>query len=551
MKWLNCVKIRLVLVVVVVVVVVAILLSGRSAKADFTFGAPTNLWPPTYDGSDPQGCCFSRDGLELYFCSLLRGGYGMWDIWVAERETVDTPWEEPVNLGPNVNSTAGEVEPTISPDGLELYFGFWSDYDIRVCTRTSKDAPWSKTELLGPPIGGYKNMQAEVSPDGLSLYYASQRPGGFGGWDIWVSTRATTSDPWSESTNLGPTVNSTYGDTNPSISSDGLALFFVSTRPGGSGDGDIWVTTRPTTDAEWGPPVNYPSLNSSNLDFEPAISPDGSVLYFETPFIRWQSSIIPIVDLNEDGIVDVSDMCIVIDHWGEDYSLCDIGPMPWGDGIVDVQDLIVLAEHLFEEPGLIAYWPLDEEHGVIAYDDAAGYDGTLIGGPVWQPDGGMVDGALEFDGMDDYMSTNPVLNPADGAFSVVAWIKGGVPGQVILSQADATNWLCTDLVGGCLMTQLHAAGRGGAPLLSNTCITDNLWHWIGFVWDGSYRHLYVDGVEVANDVAQLTSLLSDDSGLFLGAGCYREPGIFFSGLIDDVRIYDVALSAEEIMELAQ
>ena len=63
----------------------------------------------------------------------------------------------------------------------------------------------------------------------------------------------------------------------------------------------------------------------------------------------YQTPIIPIVDLNGDGIVDALDMCIMVDHWGTDYSLCDIGPMPWGDGIVDVQDLIVLAEHLFKE----------------------------------------------------------------------------------------------------------------------------------------------------------------------------------------------------------
>ena len=49
------------------------------------------------------------------------------------------------------------------------------------------------------------------------------------------------------------------------------------------------------------------------------------------------------------GIVDSTDVCIVVDNWGTDNSICDIGPMPWGDGTVDVQDLIVLAEHLFEE----------------------------------------------------------------------------------------------------------------------------------------------------------------------------------------------------------
>ena len=63
----------------------------------------------------------------------------------------------------------------------------------------------------------------------------------------------------------------------------------------------------------------------------------------------WQVSVEAIVDLNSDGIVDAVDMCIIVENWGTDNSLCDIGPMPWGDGVVDVEDLIVLAEHLFEE----------------------------------------------------------------------------------------------------------------------------------------------------------------------------------------------------------
>jgi hypothetical protein len=63
----------------------------------------------------------------------------------------------------------------------------------------------------------------------------------------------------------------------------------------------------------------------------------------------WQLAIEPVVDLNGDGIVDAADMCIMVDHWGEYYPLCDIGPTPLGDGIVDVQDLTVLAEHLFED----------------------------------------------------------------------------------------------------------------------------------------------------------------------------------------------------------
>ena len=63
----------------------------------------------------------------------------------------------------------------------------------------------------------------------------------------------------------------------------------------------------------------------------------------------YQVSILPVVDLNNDGIVDAIDICMIVDAWGTDDPLCDVGPMPWGDGIVDVQDLIVVAEHLFEE----------------------------------------------------------------------------------------------------------------------------------------------------------------------------------------------------------
>jgi len=532
MKWLNCAKMRLVLVGFVV----AIVLRVGSAYADFTFSTPIEVEPPIWLGYDPQGCCFSGDGLELYFSSMRPGGYGHFDIWVATRETVDAPWGEPVNLGSNVNSSKGETEPTISPDGLELYFSLYeTPLFIQMCSRPSKDAPWSHPEVLPPPMGAYEAFAPEVSADGLSLYFTAGQPGVR---DIFVSTRATVEDDWGAPVNLGPSVNSTGYDAYPSISSDGLAIFFCSDRPGGYGGTDIWITTRPTTDAEWGPPINYPSLNQAREDWGPAISPDGSVLYFESIYTMWQSSITPIVDFNGNGIVDSADMCIMVDHWGEDYSLCDIGPMPWGDGVVDVEDMKVLAEHLFTYPGAVAYWTMDEEQGVIAYDSAADCDGTLMGDPVWQPDGGMVAGALQFDGIDDYVITDYVLDPADGPFSVFAWIKGGAPGQVIISQQSMANWLATDTDSN-LMTELKCTGRSSGPLFSETVITDGQWHRVGFVWDGSKRMLYVDGVVVAEDTQP--GLDGSEMGLHIGTGEAMESGTYFSGLIDDVRTYNRAV----------
>jgi hypothetical protein len=154
----------------------------------------------------------------------------------------------------------------------------------------------------------------------------------------------------------------------------------------------------------------------------------------------------------------------------------------------------------------------------------------------------MLAGALQLDGVDDYVETDPVLNPADGVFSIFAWIWGGSPGQAIISGVMGSNWLMLD-ADGRLMTELESPARSSTgPLLSEGNIIDGDWHRIGFVWDGQYRHLHVDGVEVAGDLAPQSALEDSDGGLYLGAGSDLTPGTFFSGLIDDVRIYNRAVS---------
>ena len=149
----------------------------------------------------------------------------------------------------------------------------------------------------------------------------------------------------------------------------------------------------------------------------------------------------------------------------------------------------------------------------------------------------MVDGALELDGVNDYVSTPFVLNPGSDQFSVFAWIKGGAPGQVILSQADGVNWLLADSSDGCLMTELrYIGGRTEQMLVSSALITDDNWHRIGFVRDGDDRILYMDDTAVASDTQP--HLAYSEGGLYIGAGNNLDVGTFWTGLIDDVRIYD-------------
>ncbi|MGD8501816.1 MAG: LamG domain-containing protein, partial [Phycisphaerales bacterium] len=170
--------------------------------------------------------------------------------------------------------------------------------------------------------------------------------------------------------------------------------------------------------------------------------------------------------------------------------------------------------------------------------------------PVWQPAGGKVNGALQFNGPYDIVSTPFVLSPKDGSFSAFAWIKGGAPDQVIISQTDGSAWLCMDPSDGKLTTKLMYPTF--SPLESESVITDGQWHHVGLVYDigALQRRLYVDGAEVAADSSPVAGVPSD-GGLYFGAGKDLDAASFFSGLIDDVCIYNVALSAKEIEELAR
>ncbi len=95
-------------------------------------------------------------------------------------------------------------------------------------------------ELSSP----FADLGPDIRRDGLEMFLASNRPGTYGGQDLWVSTRPSTSDPWSTPVNLGPVVNSAAVENTPALSFDGTELYFTSTRLGGPAPQDLWVTTR-------------------------------------------------------------------------------------------------------------------------------------------------------------------------------------------------------------------------------------------------------------------------------------------------------------------
>lgn len=193
----------------------------------------------------------------------------------------------PVNLGTAVNTPGYEFVNYISPDAERLYFtrrltsGTNRDENFFLANRLS-DTTWFTAVELGPPVNTPGDEGALcISPDGQYLFYsACNRPDGYGSCDIYVSKRE--GNRWGEPQNLGPIVNSSYWETQPSFGSDGRTLYFVSNRPGGQGSSDIWLT-RLDSHREWSEPENLGNIiNTPESERGPFIHPDGKTLYFSS-----------------------------------------------------------------------------------------------------------------------------------------------------------------------------------------------------------------------------------------------------------------------------
>jgi hypothetical protein len=240
-----------------------------------------------------EGCPFiSRDGKRFYIASNRDGGLGGLDIWLSTRESARDPWGEPVNLGEPVNSGVDDFCPTLARDGHTFYFvsrrqegvagvDFCGGSDMYV-TRIRADGEYEEPANLGCQVNSdddeFSPFPLPESGSGPVLYF-SRKPG-TGPGDLYVSR--------SHGGAFGPAqpipgVNSADDDGQPNVRRDGLELFFYSNRTvdGAQGGNDIYVSTRPSTSAPWPTPVNLGAdVNSSASETRPSLSWDGTQLYF-------------------------------------------------------------------------------------------------------------------------------------------------------------------------------------------------------------------------------------------------------------------------------
>ncbi|MCA9212287.1 MAG: PD40 domain-containing protein [Planctomycetales bacterium] len=218
----------------------------------------------------------SADGLTIYFTSFRDGGYGGADLWQAKRSSISEPFGPAMNLGPEINTADFENFPNISSDGRTLYFASTraagqGGFDLYQATRPTIDDSFGNVMNLGPGVNtSFVERGPNISNNGLMLYFTSNRTDTEGGDDIYMATRSDVSEPFENPINLGPGINSPTDEFVPSVASDGLTMFFSDFvrspfRPGGKGDSDIWVAVRDAINAPFGDVVNLNdfSLNSN------------------------------------------------------------------------------------------------------------------------------------------------------------------------------------------------------------------------------------------------------------------------------------------------
>jgi hypothetical protein len=206
------------------------------------------------------------------------------DFYISYNENGE--WQKAFNAGAPLNTSQNEGAQTLSSDGTYMYFTACNRPEglgnCDIYFSAHKDGKWTEPFNLGPPVNTSRwESQPSISADGKTLFFSSSRPGGLGGKDIWF-TRLNAKNVWTKPKNLGNLINSTEDEMSPFIHFDGKTLYFASNGRVGMGGFDIYVT-RLRNDSTWTEPKNlgYP-INTCNDEMGLIIESGGQKAYFSS-----------------------------------------------------------------------------------------------------------------------------------------------------------------------------------------------------------------------------------------------------------------------------
>ncbi len=230
----------------------------------------------------------STDGSMLIFTSDRTDGLeyqkgknteNFEDIYIARRNT-SGGWGAPEKISPNINIKYHDAAASLSPDGKTLFL-YYEEGNGDIYTSTFENGEWSKAKPLNKNINShFWETSASISADGSKLYFTSDRPGGQGGLDIYVSELTKKGD-WGKPVNLGKKINTQYNEDSPFIHPDGVTLYFSSNGHPSIGSTDIFKSE--FVNGEWQKPENLGiGINSVEYDGFFSMSADKKTGYYST-----------------------------------------------------------------------------------------------------------------------------------------------------------------------------------------------------------------------------------------------------------------------------
>lgn len=254
-----------------------------------------NMGPEINSEYDDQSPAISADGLKLVFNTrrpettnspMDTEGDGKYfqDIYFSDFDTLTKKWKQADDVPGSINTDAHDAVTGISADGkiIFIYKNDLKDPQSRggdIYSSKIVNDKWRTPENMAKPINtSYWEGGACISPDGKTLFFTSERPGGSGNSDIWMAKRLTKTT-WDKPVNLGTDVNSPFDEVGLFLAPDGKTLFFCSNGKGSMGDYDIFKTV--LENGKWSKPVNlgYP-INSDKRDGPFVVSANAQTGYF-------------------------------------------------------------------------------------------------------------------------------------------------------------------------------------------------------------------------------------------------------------------------------
>ncbi|MCK5565529.1 MAG: LamG domain-containing protein [Planctomycetes bacterium] len=427
-----------------------------------------------------------------------------------------------------------EVQAYIDAGGY--FFGFGDDTNVQVVD----DDGFATITAIADPLARYPTMDETVAPGSVTLSWnniESVPPGN----PVWVDVRF--------GTDASQDPNGIYADFAKIVDAGQDTVSAVVSTLTETTEGFYWQVNT----YAYGDPAHgiYNTGDDPNLSDWARSVDEGILMVFHAPN---GPSCAGLGDLNCSGTVALDDLSYMAGVWLTGDLTADIA-LP-ADNMVDTQDLLVVAQQWLDVSQEIAYWMFDETGGDVASDSSVNdYNGILVDMDDTDWVSGNSGNALDFDGIDDYVAVDDIFAEIAGRdLTISAWVKAPAVNpatQFIISINTAggdNRLLCGTQPGSDTFSLGDTAWHD-----TTATVIDNTWHHIAYVIDDSANVItvYVDG----SDVLSFTSAVSIAGDDLLSFGQEYDPGLitgdFYTGQLDDVRIYDRALSEAEIAILAQ